>query len=238
MKSISLCYGLALMVTWLISDCQHVRSYSVTDVRDAYSVADVDVFKRAQEEFNRRQKIRMLGELLIRTGTAVPSKPPYHRDYKVIRCKRESGCDFAYSFELALTESNTSKAMTEIQRDFRDIVIDDYMKAFPNADIRSLVVDFPEYRQIGISVEGRAVVLTITPTSLTYNANTRRGSLSVQFNAGQTEEARVWIRKNIETLARDKNIALVTGRPPPAANCYLLDEKANGNVMEIEFRTE
>ena len=52
------------------------------------------------------------------------------------------------------------------------------------------------------------------------------------------DEARAWIRKNIETLARDKNIALTTGQLPPEATYYSLGEKIVGNVMEIEFRTE
>lgn len=55
---------------------------------------------------------------------------------------------------------------------------------------------------------------------------------------GQSAEARAWARENIETLARDKNIALVTGQRPPDANYYLLGEKIDGNVMEIEFKTE
>ena len=47
-----------------------------------------------------------------------------------------------------------------------------------------------------------------------------------------------WMSYNIETLACDKNIALVTGQLPPAATYYSLGEKVDGNVMEIEFKTE
>ena len=61
----------------------------------------------------------------------------------------------------------------------------------------------------------------------------------MKVNANQYKEARKWIRKNIETLARDKNIALVTGELPPAAKFYLgREELKDGNVLEIEFRTE
>ena len=50
---------------------------------------------------------------------------------------------------------------------------------------------------------------------------------------------RKWFRKIIETLARDRNIALVTGEIPPAAKFYLgREELKDGNVLEIEFRTE
>ena len=59
------------------------------------------------------------------------------------------------------------------------------------------------------------------------------------MSANQYEEARAWIRKNIETLARDKNIVLTTGEIPPAAKFYLgREELKNGNILEIEFITE
>ena len=47
------------------------------------------------------------------------------------------------------------------------------------------------------------------------------------------------MRRNIETLARDKNIALVTGEIPPNARFYSLGESLkDGNILEIEFKTE
>ena len=83
-------------------------------------------------------------------------------------------------------------------------------------------------------ISGRVVVLSFCVTSLAYDPNTRTGKLAVKVNANQYEEARKWIRKNIETLARDKNIALVTGEIPPAAKFYLgREELKDGNVLEI-----
>ena len=103
----------------------------------------------------------------------------------------------------------------------------------------ALFVDFPEYELDNGKITGHAVVLLITVTSLTYDPNTRTGKLAVKVNANQYEEARKWIRKNVETLARDKNIALTTGEIPPAAKFYLgREELKDGNVLEIEFKTE
>ena len=105
--------------------------------------------------------------------------------------------------------------------------------------IARLVVDFSNVKVDGRRIEGRATMLSIKPVSLTYDATKRRGKLSVQFNQGQVEEAaRTWIRRNIETLARDKNIQLTTDERPPAGRFYSLGEKTEGNVMEIEFKTE
>ena len=87
-------------------------------------------------------------------------------------------------------------------------------------------------------ITGRVVVLAIEPESLSYDPVRRRGKISVRFNSGQYEEARTWAKKNIKTLARDKNIALTTGQQPPEATYYSLGEKVEGNVMEIEFKTE
>lgn len=74
--------------------------------------------------------------------------------------------------------------------------------------------------------------------SLSYDASLRLGKLSLRFGPGQEKETRNWAKENIETLVRDKNIALITGQLPPAAIYYSLSEKINGNVMEIEFKTE
>ena len=124
--------------------------------------------------------------------------------------------------------------------EFAESVKEEYKDAFPGADVASLSVAFPEseLKIAGERISGCAVVLTIKPLSLIYDPHTRIGKVSVRFNPDQREEARAWVIKNIKTLTRDKNIALVTGQLPPDANCDLLGEKVDGNVMEVEFKTE
>ena len=161
--------------------------------------------------------------------------------YKILSFDRESGSEFAYRFVLALLDENNSSLHTlrSVQQEFRLAVKSDYAESFPGVDASSLYVDFPEYKLTDGKINGRAVVLSISVTSLTYDPNTRMGKLAVKVNANQYEEARKWIRKNIETLARDKNIALTTGEIPPAAKFYLGREVLkNGNILEIEFKTE
>ncbi len=160
--------------------------------------------------------------------------------YNIISCERESGSDFAYRFVLELTGSDKSlRTFRSVQKEFRQAVKEDYVESFPGVNKDSLFVEFPEYKLNNGKIEGRAVVLTISVTSLSYDPNTRQGRLAVKVSANQYEEARKWIRKNIETLARDKNIALVTGEIPPAAKFYLgREELKDGNILEIEFKTE
>ena len=161
--------------------------------------------------------------------------------YTIVSCKRDSGDDFSYRFVLALNGEmqNSLYTFRTIQQEFREAVKADYVESFPSAKRDTLFVDFPEYELGNGKIEGRAVVLTISATSLIYDPNTRTGKLAVKVNANQYEEARKWIRKNIETLARDKNIALTTGEIPPAAKFYLgREELKDGNVLEIEFKTE
>ena len=161
--------------------------------------------------------------------------------YRIISCERESGNDFSYKFVLQLTDEaqRSLRAFRTVQQEFRTVIKDDYMEAFKLSNDSSLFVEFPVYQQKEGRIEGRAVVLTIKVASLSYDPNTRTGRLAVKVNANQYEEARKWIRKNIETLARDKNIALTTGEIPPAAKFYLgREELKEGNVLEIEFKTE
>ena len=173
----------------------------------------------------------------VGTSDSEPSSDPL---YTILSCERESGSDFSYRFVLELTGKDKSlRAFRSVQKEFRTAVKEDYAESFPGVKMDSLYIDFPEYKLNNGKIEGRAVVLSISVTSLTYDPNTRRGKLAVKVNANQYEEARKWIRKNIETLARDKNIALVTGEIPPAAKFYLgREELKDGNVLEIEFRTE
>lgn len=159
--------------------------------------------------------------------------------YSILACERESGNDFAYKFELELKGEKSLKSFRAVQREFREAIKEDYAESFAGTDIASLYVDFPEYRQKGDKIEGRAVVLTINVVSLKYDPDTRIGVLAVRIGANQFEEARKYIRKNIETVACDKNIALTTGEIPPAAKFYLgREEIKDGNILEIEFKTE
>ena len=176
-------------------------------------------------------------DAMLRKQAEQRSAAPAH---SIVQLTRDSDSGFSYTFaiDLAKTPADMKAAARAVLREFMKSVKEEYMDAFPNADAASLSVAFSNLKVEGRRIGGRAAVLTIKPLSLTYDANARRGKLSVRFNAGQADEARAWIRRNIKTLARDKNIALVTGRLPPEATFRTLGEKVDGDVMEIDFRTE
>jgi len=167
--------------------------------------------------------------------------PPRRPTYGNINCERVPGCDFAftYSVEILDKSQNQIDVWGEVQGKIGETVRKMYAISFPSSSRERIVVDFPEHDLVNGRISGRAVVLAITPVSLNYDADTMCGKLVVRLNAAQFAEARDWIRKNIGTLARDKNIALLTsGQPPPVARYYSLSEKFEDNIMEIEFRTE
>ena len=165
------------------------------------------------------------------------SKVPAHR---IARFERDAGSDFTYAFAIELTENprDMDNALTAVAQEFAEQVKGEYADTYPGTSRSSLVVDFANMKANGRMIEGRAVVLAIVPMALSYDANIRRGKMRVKFNGGQAEEARAWIHRNIKTLAHDKNILLTTGQLPPEATYYSLGEKVEGNVMEIEFKTE
>jgi len=148
---------------------------------------------------------------------------------------------FSYRFELQLADgAETSfKTIKSVKHDFRKAIRDDYAESFLGSSVASLFVEFPQFMFSDGKVVGRAVVMSMVVMSMKYDPLTRTGRMAVCLNGGQFEETRKWIRKNIETLARDKNIALTTGEIPPAAKFYLgREELKDGNVLEIEFKTE
>ena len=206
-----------------------------------------DIKKRQEQDRERRTyeaRIKMLtlerqkrqgaiGQTMQQPLTEPLPKAPYH----IIMLERDGRSDFSYRFALDLNGEPSIQTFFGLQKIFAEEIRVAYQSENPGSDASALRISV-QPQLVNGRIEGRAEVLTITPTSLTYDAHTRRGKLSVRFNAGQAEEARAWIRKNIETLARDKNIALKTGTLPPEATYYSLGEKIEGNVMEIEFKTE
>lgn len=158
--------------------------------------------------------------------------------YVVERFERTSDDGFAYAFRIRLKEGAQQglSAMAVAKDELRRAVAADYAAAYGGGDIR---VDFPEFSMKGAVVEGRAEVMRISVKSLTYDAVLHKGVISVRIGANRFEDARKWVRKNIETLAADKNVALTTGQIPPDARFFLGAERIlDGGVLEIEFETE
>jgi len=168
-----------------------------------------------------------------KASTVPIQKPPY----RIASFVRESNSDFAYAFALEMNGEPSIETFFGIQTIFVREVLSAYKMEHPDADVSNLKVDV-QPRLLNGRIEGRVAVLTIVPLSQSYDTNTRRGRLSVRFHAGQSVEARAWIRKNIETLVRDKNIAQTTSRLPSAATYYLLGERIVGDTMEVEFKAE
>ncbi len=176
-------------------------------------------------------------DAMLQRMEAAKSKVPAHN---IVKFARDADSDFSYVFalELAETPNDPNRVAYAVTQEFSKSVKESYVNTYPGAKENSLVVDFSSVKVDGRRIEGRATVLSIKPLSLTYDATSRRGKLSVRFNPGQEEATRTWIRRNLEALARDKNIQLTTDERPPAGHFYSLGEKIEGNVMEIEFRTE
>ena len=160
--------------------------------------------------------------------------------YTIEKFERTADDEFAYAFRLRMKDGADLglSAMGAVKRDLRQSVYDDYMATYggTGSDIR---VDFPEFAMRDSIVEGRAEVMRISVISLQYDASTQKGVIAVKIGANRFEDARKWVRKNIETLAQDKNIALTTGQIPSEARFYLGAERVrDGNILEIEFETE
>ena len=212
---------------------QNSGSYS-----EGFAYGVVAKLKEMEDSGKIDAMLQKLTEMRKKAEEAAKLRAPAHR---VARLVHDAGGDFAFRFALELMDmpSDPDKAKSAVLQEFGESLKEEYADSVSGAKQTSLAVNFADVKMDGKLIHGRAAVLAMSLVSLSYDASTRYGKLSVRFNAGQDKEAREWIRKNIETLVRDKNIALVTGKPPPpAATCKLINEKIDGNVMTIEFRTE
>ena len=161
--------------------------------------------------------------------------------YDILSLERTMDDGFAYHFVLQIADgAETSlKTIKSVKQDFRKAIRDDYAESFFGASVASVFVEFPQFMFSDGKIVGKAVVMSMVVLSMKYDPLTRTGCISVCLNDGHFEEARKWIRHNIETLVRDKNIALTTGEIPYAAKFYLgREEVKDGNILEIEFKTE
>lgn len=161
--------------------------------------------------------------------------------YSVARFERVAGDEFAYVFKIVFAETNGIglAAAQRVKRELRSSVEEDYRAACPDARGESVQIDFPEFSMKGSVVEGRAEITRIAVTSLTYDDVTQKGVISVRIGASSFEKARAWVRKNIETIVRDKNIALTTGKVPADKRFFLGAERVlEGNILQVEFETE
>lgn len=163
------------------------------------------------------------------------------KSYAVDRFERVSGNEFAYEFKISFAETNGVglAAAQRVKRELRTSIEEDYLAASPDARGESVQIDFPVFSMKGNIVEGRAEITRIAVTSLTYDDVTQKGVISVRIGASSFEKARAWVRKNIETIVRDKNIALTTGKVPADKRFFLGTERVlEGNILQIEFETE
>lgn len=71
--------------------------------------------------------------------------------------------------------------------------------------------------------------------ALDYDEFTHRGKITMSVVAGDVVSARIWAKRNIEMLVRDKNIVLTTGQTPPPGQYRLLGEHHDGRKVEIGF---
>lgn len=163
-------------------------------------------------------------------------------ELKILKCESEKECDFAYSFVIVRKDGKApSFADYNSSRNaFRDALRAQYSYAHPDVNPRYLTVDFLEYSLRKGRIEGRAAILTISPKYLSYDSASRKGRMGVVIGANQFKEVRRWMRKNIEAVATQSNIAVKNGDALPlGARFYIERESLNEDgVYEIEFKTE
>ncbi len=187
------------------------------------------------------QRARLESEKRIQSLKGLPSGGKDGADcrFEIVELECEAGRDFAYRFVIAQKGKMSLADYGAIRNAFRATICEQYAMKHPGVNPRSLVADFVEYSASGGRIQGRVVVLTLATESITYDAATRRGRMSVRVGANQLEEARRWIRQNIGELAARSNISSQDGTFPPRARFYSGSETLHEDgILEVEFKTE
>lgn len=173
------------------------------------------------------------------TSANTRGDPSLGADVELLEFGREQESDFAYRFKVRNRKGILSlREARDVRKTLVKMIRDDYAASNPYAPAAMLIVDLPVYDLNGAEISGRAIVLQLDVRSLDYDPIARRGIMKIRLGEGQLAEARSYLRRNIETIVRDKGIALVTGQLPPAATFRLLDEKLSDGVLEVTFKAE
>ena len=170
---------------------------------------------------------------------AVAAPAPAAKPYTIKLFEREAGDLVSYRFVLALTDATTADLALSrrIQADLRESVRADYAASAAVKDAASLRIEFPQYAIREGTVEGRAVVLTVSLLEFVYDPVTAQGRLAVKVNPQQYEQTRQWVRDNIATLARDKDPSLFSALSGRSRFSIGREVLRDDNVLEVEFHT-
>ena len=143
-----------------------------------------------------------------------------------------------YSFALKIREGElTLRDTRNVQNSLRKIILHDYESSFPIVP-QGLRVDFVEYSFDNGEIRGRASVLMLNVLTMEYDPHSRRGNIRIRIMSDQLADVRAYIRKILELIVRDKNIALEVGKLPPSATYYAESEDIENDILRVNFRTE
>lgn len=160
-------------------------------------------------------------------------------EYVIEKLERADGAEYAYLFRITLNEPADMRIARVIKEEMRRTVAEAYSSTYGKTSGSPLQIDFPDFSVAQRTVSGKAVVMKLDVVSLTYDSSTSKGMIKVKTGGRKFEDVREAVRRNIETIVRDKNIALVTGDVPPQARFFLGSERVvGGDMLEIEFEAE
>ena len=144
-----------------------------------------------------------------------------------------------YIFSLVSTNKNASlRGSLATKRVLSDTIRHDFAASYPSVNRTVLAVDFVEYEFADGVIKGVADVLPLNILSYNYDKYTRKGCMRIKVRTNHFNAARQYVRQNVESIVRDKNIALIVGEIPPNARFYLLDESVDDGVLVINFKAE
>ena len=203
------------------------------ELEDAgYVTADVKARQWAQKSVDGEDSSRVTSVF----GSVRTSLP-----FEIVKLECDAMSDFSYRFELAKRggENLSVSDYGPIRSAFMETIRTHYANEHKEVNSRSLVVDFPEYVVSGKRITGVVTVLILSPQLVSYDSAKRQGRIVAKIGKNQFADARRWMRKNIEAIACDSNIAKEGDDIPAGVRFYIGHEQlGEDGIMEMDFKTE
>lgn len=158
--------------------------------------------------------------------------------YSVVRFVKVPGATCRYEFDIRLDGSNTFEMDGKIKSVIRRQLVREFLDENPHVGIDDVRTSF-SWHHAKSTITGSAVVMNVSSVRLEYDDATGRGKIAVRLDGRNLSVAKEWARKHIEELASEKNIVLVSGRPPPPGVRFKVGSErvTEDGLVEIEFTT-
>lgn len=159
--------------------------------------------------------------------------------YSVVRFVKIPDVTSQYDFEVRLDGNSTFDADRRVESAIRRHLVEEFLAENPHDSADDVRISRRSWDHSGTTIKGSVVAMKVSAVRLEYDVATGRGKIAVRLDGRNVSAAREWALKNLGELASEKNVVIVSGKPPPPGAPYKAGSEriTEDGLLEIKFTT-